>query len=90
MHVDDFIDDYTGDPYARWLFMHFRLPAVLKLAFDPFMKDHKLFCTYKGERHRVTGASRLGDVWITKDFKKDTGYDARVDLDECSDWGPKP
>lgn len=90
MHVDDFIDTHGGDPYARWMFLHFRLPAVLQIDFRPFIKDHKLFCTYQGKRYRVTGASRLGDVWLAADFKQDTGYDHRVDLEECSNWGPNP
>lgn len=89
-HVDDFIDDPTKDPYAQWIFTHFRLPAWQKLAFEPFMKDHKLFCTWKGERFRVTGASTLGDVWLVRDYNKDHGYDRRVMVNDCTDWGPKP
>lgn len=91
-HVEDFITDQTRtDPnevYARWLFTYFRLPAYMLSMLWPMMRDHKLFCTYDGKRYRVTGASRLGDVWITKNFDKDVGYDMRVLVDECSEWGP--
>jgi hypothetical protein len=90
MHVDDFIDDYKGDAYARWMFMHFRLPATLQVAFRPFIADRKLFCTHGDQRFRVTGASRLGDVWLTSKHDQDTGYEKRVDLEECTDWGPQP
>ncbi len=88
-HVDDFIDNPYADPYARWMFMHFRLPSFQKAAFEPFMRDHKLFCTYQGSRYRVTGASTMGDVWLVKDFNKDHGYDHRVLVAACSNWGPK-
>lgn len=50
------------------------------------MEDYKLFCMYKGERYRCTGASRMGDVWLHSDFSQDTGYEHRVDVEECSDW----
>ena len=95
-HIDEFIDgkEFKGvhsskeELYARWVFMQFRLPATLRLAFDPFIP--KLFCTWKGKRYRVTGASRLGDVWLAKNFNKDVGYDYRVNVDECSEWSDKP
>jgi hypothetical protein len=44
----------------------------------------KVFCEYEGEKYRITGASRLGDVWLVKDFNRDTGYDKRVMIDSCS------
>lgn len=95
LHVDEFIDEnYCEHEYARWVLHHFRLPAALKADFDQFMKDHKLFCSYSingsKQRFRVTGASRLGDVWLAKDFKRKTGYDHRVDVAKCSEWSDKP
>lgn len=89
-HIDDFIDDYKQDAYARWMFMHFRLPADQQQAFAPFIKNRKLFCTYRNERFRVTGASRLGDVWLTRNYNKDTGYELRVIVTECSAWSAQP
>lgn len=91
MHVDDFIDgQYNRHHYARWVLQHFRLSAALRIDFNRFMTDHKLFCTYEGVRYRCTGASRLGDVWLTTDFAEDTRYKLRVDVAECSDWGAAP
>ncbi|EKD89705.1 MAG: hypothetical protein ACD_33C00004G0005 [uncultured bacterium] len=90
LHIDDFIDNnYRKDCYARWIFNHFRLPAVLKMDFDQFMKDHKLFCIYQNEQYRCTGASRMGDVWLTKNFNQETGYQLRVKVTDCSNWSPE-
>lgn len=87
-HVDDFIDYHFGkDVYARWVLSYFRMPAVLKLDFWEIMKDHKLFCTYEGKRMRCTGASRMGDVWLAKDPKQEIGYDLRVCVSDCKEWG---
>lgn len=92
-HVDEFIsfppDDEAGR-YAAFCFMLFRLPAVMKWAFVKWTAQYVLFCTYKGERYRVTGASRLGDVWLIKDYSKDSSYDLRVNIDDCTEWGDKP
>lgn len=96
LHVDDFIDnrfhmeeqrgEYTD--YARWMFNHWRLPADMRGDFDEFMSEHKLFCVYEGEKHRVTGCSRLGDVWLTLNFEQDCGYQKRVNVEDCRDWTP--
>ena len=88
MHVDDFIDsDFGENCYARFVLNYFRLPAVLKMDFSEFMRQHQLFCTYDGKRYRCTGASRLGDVWLAEDFMREDGYDLRVDVADCTNWG---
>lgn len=93
MHVDDFVDnpgfDDPAKQYAGFFFLLHRLPAIMQAAYAEWIKPHRLFCTYAGERYRVTGASRMGDVWLTKDHERQVGYDFRVDLDECSEWGPE-
>lgn len=99
-HVDDFINMGYLEPelrkkephirYAQWLLLHKRLPAWQSAEFSQFLGDHRLYCTYKGKRYQVTTASRLGDVGLTTDFKRDAGYELRVNVKECSDWGPKP
>jgi len=89
-HIDDFIEDMGSDAYAAWVFNHFRLPALLRIRFDRFMKEHRLFCTYEGKRWRVTGASRMGDVWLSADFAREVGYERRVDVSLCSAWGASP
>lgn len=90
MHVDDWVERFDGDRYAQWCLFLFRLPAVMKMNFHDYIKDYKLYCTYKDVRYRVTGASRLGDVWLAKDMNRDMGYDHRVDVTECSEWSNKP
>lgn len=94
-HIDDWLDRPSfvveggaKEAYARWVFEFFRLPAYKQVMYRPFMQAHRLFCTFEGKRWRVTGASRLGDVWLTSDFQRDTGYDRRVNVDGCSEWGP--
>lgn len=89
MHVDDFVDDPKKDKYARWFFFTKRLPAHLLLAFEEFIGPIKLFCEYEGQTYRVTGASRLGDVWLTSDMNKSIGYELRVEMDKCSNWRPQ-
>lgn len=48
--------------------------------------EHKCFCEYNGKKYRIIGASRLGDIWLTKHFDKDKGYDKRVMINECSNF----
>jgi hypothetical protein len=91
-HVDDFIDDSLSTlhdmnaRYARWFLHYHRLPAALQYDFEPFMKGHKLFCKYKNVKFRVTGCSRLGDVWLNSNFNADSGYTKRVVYTDCSEW----
>lgn len=88
-HIDEWIDDHShneNEQYAKWMFNHFRLPAVMRTMFDQYMADKKLFCTYEGKIYRVTGASRLGDVWLTSNYEQHEGYEKRVMVDECSNW----
>ena len=96
-HVDDFIDygrmsadEPESETYARWVLNYFRMPAILKNDFKRFMKDSLLFCTYKGTDYRVTGASRMGDVWLTSDFNQETGYEQRVNVSDCDNWRSSP
>lgn len=86
-HIDDFIDDPTSDKYAANWFELFRRPALEKLE-KP--NPDTLFCMYKGKQYRVTGCSRLGDVWLHSNFEEDTTYEHRVNVDDCSDWSNHP
>ena len=88
-HVDDFIDDPFADKYARWILLHFRQPAH-GLAFEEFIKDRRLFCTYERERFRVTMASRFGWIGLRRDFSLDAGYDATAHPNEVTGWGAEP
>jgi hypothetical protein len=89
-HVDEFIDDYKSNAYAAFVLNWFRAPASHHSRFSPWMKQHKLFGTYNSMRFRVTGASRLGDVFLCANFDHDSGYKLRVDVDEISNWSDKP
>lgn len=31
----------------------------------------------------------MGDVWLTKDFSRENGYDLRIDVAECCAWEMK-
>jgi len=89
MHVDSFICNFTEDEaeiYAAFCLMLFRLPAVEKCKFTKYTNQYTLFCTYKNIKYRVTGASRLGDIWLVKDHTRIIGYDLRVDIDDCSNF----
>lgn len=91
MHVDQFIDGGWGaNQYTRWFFMLHRFPAAHQNDFADFIAPYKLFCTFEGQRYRVTGCSRMGDIWLARDFNRTTGYDRRVDLEKCSDFSPEP
>jgi len=92
-HVDEWLDTVSMDEnecYAKFVLDNKRWPAWKKMFYEKWMAQFKLFCTFEGERYRVTGASRLGDVWLTKDFDQHTGYQKRVDVDSCSAWSPTP
>jgi hypothetical protein len=80
--------------YAAWFFMLHRLPAANAMNWQELIEPYKLFCTYKGKRYRVTGASRMGDIWLHSklDWTESTSpyYEHRVDLDDCSGWSKDP
>ena len=90
MHVDQFIEGMDSDKYASWFFALHRLPAVLKLKFEQWIKQFELYCDYEGQRYRVTGCSRHGDVWLASYLKQEKGYDKRVTVEDCSNWDSKP
>ena len=89
-HIDEWLDTPSFDVnenYAKFVIDYFRLPAWKHNAYERWMMVFELFCTYEDKRYRCTGASRLGDVWLAKDFHQVNGYDLRVDVDKCSNWG---
>lgn len=92
-HVDDWLDEPStneADVYAKKCLSVARLPAIDRWNLPKAEQTPPLFCTYENKRYRCTGASRMGDVWLTKDFKQETGYQIRVDLDNCTDWSATP
>lgn len=86
-HVDDWLDAPAKDEaerLAKEFLEHMRRPAM---GHDwTWIRSNPLFCDYQGKRYRCTGASRLGDVWLTADFNRDAGYELRVLVEHCSNW----
>jgi hypothetical protein len=89
-HIYDWLDEPANDEQERlakeWIRHYCRFPL---------QKDHGwlysrvLSCEYRGQRYRCTGASRLGDLWLARDFTRQIGYDLRVDVAECGAWDMK-
>ncbi len=95
MHIDEWLDERTmarvddDEKYAVAFFFLIGMSAVDTWTIDPIMKHHKLFCTYKEKVYRITGSSTMGDVWIHSDYSKDSGYEFRVDIEDCSKFREK-
>lgn len=95
-HIDDWIDDTwsrrkdKGETYAAFFFNLHRLPASHQECFREHIGQFKLFCTFEGKRWRVTGCSRMGDIWLQSDHSKDHGYDTRIFIDHCTQWSDRP
>lgn len=92
-HVDDWLDEVSMDEdecYAKFVLDNKRWPAWKVMYYDKWMEQFKLFCSYEGKRYRVTGCSRMGDVWLHSDFNHDHGYEKRVDIEKCHNWSPAP
>ncbi len=96
-HVDDWLDtptypwkDDDNINYAKFVLEFARMPAFKQQAYKQWIQQFELYCTYQNKRYRVTGASRLGDVWLQADFTRDHGYNLRVSLKDCNKWSPNP
>jgi hypothetical protein len=94
-HVDDWIDavfrnDSAEVRYAKFYFRMHRWPAIDQMYFQELIDQFKLFATYEGKRWRVTGCSRMGDIWLSESFDRLHGYEKRVYIDDCSDWSRTP
>lgn len=100
LHIDEWLDTPTiprkgdrnrqGEIYAKFVLEFKRMPAWKQTVYSQYMDQFKLYCTYEGKRFRCTGASRMGDVWLTSRFDKDCGYEHRVDVEDCSAWSDSP
>jgi hypothetical protein len=92
-HIYDWLDEppaemSAGEKFAREFLNEFTKPACEKN--HAMLDATKLFCTYQGKRYRCTGASRMGDVWLTADFNRGTGYDLRIEVDGITEWSNAP
>ncbi len=85
LHVDDYLDSGTADRIAKEFLEHARRPAEAKD--HEWLKANAPWCTWRGERWRCVGASRLGDVWLkNEECPSGRFYDRRVDVAEVSGW----
>lgn len=82
-HCDDYIDDHAAPAPLRAFLEWARSPAHGHTRPKPYPT---LFATYKGRRVRVTMASRMGDVGISSDHTATGGYDARVYVEQLTDF----
>ena len=91
LHVYDWLDQPAKDENERqakeWL-NKFVLPpgTKYKSGASDWLTAHALTCEWRGQRYWCRGASRMGDVWITKDPTYAKYYDHRVDVEELSNW----
>lgn len=87
--------------YAKLFFTLFAQPATLHFnigrGIDKFFNKNTnsleklipLYCTYENNRYRVTGCSRLGDVWLKNlSIKSSSHHDLRVDIDKVYFFSP--
>ncbi len=86
-HVDDAIDNPTTPSVLRMFLERARSPGHGMLSNQPFPQ---LFADHLGSRVRVTMASRMGDVGITKNLDAEFGYEHRVTLDELGNFSDCP
>lgn len=95
-HVDEYIwqcNSYDSDAvkYLKYLLMMRRLPAVNQAAWDNIIENMRpVFCSYKGARYQVIGASRMGDVWLASPKRstesiRNIQYELRVCVDDLED-----
>ena len=90
-HIYDWVEQPSTsetDRQVKEWFDKFLVPAADKDY--NWLASKILHCQYKGTRYRVTGASRLGDVWLAADSRQSEGYDLRVDIALCSAWELNP
>lgn len=101
-HCEEFINDKSQPMCLRKFLLYNRIPAYWKYT---KWKDSwgipKLFATLpasrgvggakkKARRIRVNMASRFGDVGISYDISKESGYDSRVYIEQLTDFSENP
>ena len=94
-HIDDWLDKAAcrqemNIRYAAFVLHLRRLPATYYFAFIKLFGELPLYVKYQGEVYRCNGASRLGDVYLAKNYTRTAGYDMRVAVDGCSEWSDIP
>lgn len=93
-HIDDWLNKdpfylIKEEAYARFILSYKRKSVSAQMSLQKYMGCFRLFADYQGKQYRVTGASRLGDVYLA-DFNRNSGYDYRVPVDSLSNWTSCP
>ena len=86
-HIYDWLDEMPKDEdekIAKYFLNEATKPAIEKNY--EWLAKTRLTCLYNGRRYRCTGASRMGDVMITKDWTQVDGYQKRVCVTTLSCW----
>jgi hypothetical protein len=87
-HIYAWLDrnEKTSDPVTRkvWLFFEYHTKsAMFKSRNRDLLGDLKILCEFEDSQYRITGASRLGDIYLASNLERTVGYDLRVPLDRC-------
>ena len=85
----DYILDLDAPMCLRWFLFINRLPAVETVLCSQNGVAPQLYADYKNKRVRVTMASSMGDVGITNNLSKESGYNSRVAVEELSNFSDK-
>lgn len=90
-HCDDYIDDESQPQVLRTFLEWHRSPAsTMMKRREAGQIPPKLFASFKGERYRVTMASTLGDVGISRHHQQEYGYHARMPVEWLTDFSETP
>ncbi len=82
--------DFTAPSCLRFFLLVNRLPAIDGYLCREFGVRPRLYADYRGERVRVTMASRLGDVGVACRLDTEDGYDARAWIEDLTNFGDTP
>ena len=86
-HIYKWLDENVANKEVKklWDFIDFKTMSALYRSQNKDKEPkYRVLCIYEGRQYRMTGASRLGDVWLNSDRNEDTGYTDRVDIEDCS------
>ena len=89
LHIYDWLDEEKTDLAELKVqeYLDFRTrAAVYQMENKEKIYGLFVYCEYKGIKYRITGASRLGDIWLAKNLERESGYDIRVMIEDCSEF----
>lgn len=91
LHVDDWLDQSTfavspTEVAARYFLEQFRWPAWKKLLYADLIPKTPVYALYNGEWYQLTGASRMGDIWLRSKDQPNATYTVRVFVQNITRW----